>query len=250
MIPTDSCPDSSRAMPPITRLVAVLGSVLLVSAAPLAAQHCVIPGTLPRLSVRAAGGAEWGGDGYAAGGTLAVHGQRWFVAGEFADRGWGLGRRTYEGLPLPGYMERQHQVLGARAGGARPIGRRAALCFSVGYAVGTGLRIVSSGDPLLGGVGFFSHRRGRADVEVVRGITVGTVQLLPAISVGVMIVREEELLGDIVTSGPTGAVPITLTVGVPIGRTLVLRPRVNVPRGDRRGTSYGVDASVQLGAWR
>lgn len=210
----------------------------------------MIPASQPKLSVRASGGVEVGGDGHAAGGSLALHGPRWFVAGEFADRGWGLGRRTFSDSPSPGFMERQHQVLGVRAGGARALGRRAALCTSVGYGVGTGMRIASSNDPILGGVGFESHHRLRADLEVVRAVTVGNLTLLPALGVGVLFVREEELAGDIMLSGLTGYLPITMTVSVPVGRRVLLRPRLNVPRGDSRGASYGVDASVQLKAWR
>lgn len=227
-----------------------IGAALVVVSAPLAAQQCLIPGSVPPLSVRASGGADFGGEGHAAGGSLALHGQRWFVAGEFADRGWGLGRRTYRGLPLPGFMERQHQVLGLRAGGTRALGTRAALCGSLAYGIGTGLRVVPSGDPILGGAGFEAHRRVRADLEVVRAITIGDVRLLPALGIGVLFVREDEVQGDIFLSGLTGYVPITMMIGVPIGRHVTLRPRFNVPRGDARGTSYGIDASVQLGGFR
>jgi hypothetical protein len=147
-------------------------------------------------------------------------------------------------------MERQHQVLGLRAGGARALGQRAALCASVAYAMGTGLRFVSSGDPMLGGAGFESHRRVRADMEVVRAITLGNVRLLPALSVGLLLVREDEIQGDIALSGVSGYVPITMMIGVPIGRYITLRPRFNVPRGDSPGTSYGIDASVQMASFR
>ncbi len=226
------------------------GAALVLVSTPLAAQHCLIPGNVPAVSVRVSGGAEYGGEGYAAGGALALHGQRWFVAGELADRGWGLGRRTYRGLPLPGFMERQHQVLGLRAGGVRALGTRAALCTSLAYAIGTGLRVVSSGDALVGGSGFQSHHQVRADMEVVRAITIGDVRLLPALSVGLLLVREDEVQGDILLSGLSGYVPITMMLGVPIGRHVTLRPRFNVPRGDARGTSYGIDASVQLVGFR
>jgi hypothetical protein len=228
----------------------MIGAALVLATTPLAAQHCLIPGSVPALSVRAGAGTERGGDGYAAGGTLALHGQRWFVAGEFADRGWGLGRRTIRDSPLPGFMERQHQVLGLRAGGTHALGTRAALCSSVAYAIGTGLRVVPSGDPTLGGAGFESHHRVRADMEVVRAITIGDVRLLPAVSVGLLLFREDEVQGDIALSGLSGYVPITMMIGVPIGRHVTLRPRFNVPRGVARGTSYGIDASVQLTGFR
>jgi hypothetical protein len=250
---------SSREHPHVPFLrssaMCTIGAALVLARTPLAAQHCVIPGTVPTLSVRAGAGAELGGEGYAAGGSLALHGQRWFVAGEFADRGWGLGRRTYSptysGLSRPGIMERQHQVLGLRAGGARALGTRSALCASLAYASGTGLRFVSSGDPQVGGVGFTSHHRVRGDIEAVRAITLGNVRLLPALSVGLLLVAEEEIIqGDIIVSGPSRYVPITMMIGVPIGRHLTLRPRFNVPRGDARGTSYGIDASVQMTSFR
>lgn len=217
----------------------------------LVAQQCVAPGTVSGLALRVAGGLEWGGDGSARGGTVALHGRRWFVAGEFADRGWALGRRTYSGLPLPGYMERQHQVLGARAGVASALDDRTALCVSGGYAVGTGLGFELSGDPELGGVGFDAHRRVRADIELVHALTVRRVRLLPAVNLGVLFVRETELLGDIVDARVIGSLPITVTLGVPVGDAITLRPRYNVARRrSGRGPSYGFDAVVQLGRSR
>jgi hypothetical protein len=224
------------------------GALLLVPVDQLPAQHCVAPGTMPALALRAAGGLERGGEGSARGGTIALHGTRWFVAGEYTDRGWALGRRTYEGLPLPGYMERQHQVLGARAGIVRPLGHRSAVCVSGGYAVGIGLGFAFSGDPELGGAGFDAHRRMRADVEAVHTLRVGVLRLLPAINLGILLVQETELMGDIVSSGRTGYLPVTVSVGVPLGDAITLRPRYNLPRrGSQRGSSYGVDAVVQLG---
>jgi hypothetical protein len=235
---------------PAFSALCAIGAALVLVTTRLAAQHCVIPGTLSPVSVRASGGTEFGGEGYAAGGSLALHGQRWFVAGEFADRGWGIGRRTFRELPS-GIMERQHQVLGLRAGGARALGTRFVLCASLAYAIGTGLRVVSSGDPMLGGVGFTSHHRVRADMEVVRSITIGDLRLLPALSVGLLLVAEGEITeGDIALDGLSAYAPITMTIGVPIGRHVTLRPRFNVPRGDGRGTSYGIDASVQLSRLR
>jgi hypothetical protein len=231
---------------PRVSVLCLIATTLCLGTAPLKAQHCHTPGASPRLAIRAAGGVERGGKGHAAGGSLTLHARRWFVAGEFADRGWGLGRRTFRGLRLPGFMERQHQVLGLRAGGSLTLGTRSALCASLGYAIGTGLRVAYSGDPLQGGAGFESHHRVRADMEVARAITIGDVRLLPALSVGLLFVREEEIQDDIVLIGTTGYVPITMTVGVPIGRYITLRPRLNVPRGNDRGTSFGIDASVQL----
>jgi len=223
-------------------------AVLLLPMGQLRAQQCLAPGTVTALAMRVAGGLEWGGEGSARGSTLAVHGRRWFVLGEYTDRGWALGRRTYSGLPLPGYMERQHQVLGARAGLVRALDDRTALCVSSGYAVGSGLGFEMSGDPELGGVGFEAHRRVRADIELVHALTVRRVRLLPAVNVGVLFVRETELIGDIVNTGLTGYLPVTFTLGVPIGDAITLRPRYNAARRrSQRGASYGVDAVVQLG---
>lgn len=80
-------------------------------------------------------------------------------------------------------MERQHQVLG-----------------------------------VLGGVGFETHSRVRGDVELAHERTVGRVRLQPAASVGVLVVRERELQGDIESGGLMGYLPITLTLGVQLGR--------------------------------
>jgi hypothetical protein len=228
------------------RLVAL--AALLLPAASLDAQQCVAPGTVTGRAVRAAGGLEWGGEGSARGTTLALHGRRWFVLGEYTDRGWALGRRTYSGLPLPGFMERQHQVLGARAGFVRTLNDRTALCVSGGYAMGTGLGFELSGDPIIGGVGFDAHRRVRADIELIHELTVRGVRLLPAVNAGVLFVNESELQGDIMNIGTTGSLPITFTLGVPIGDALTIRPRYNAARRrNARGASYGIDAVVQLG---
>jgi hypothetical protein len=227
----------------------VLG--LIVSpAARAGAQHCVASGGATAPVLRAAGGLEWGGDGSARGATVSLHGRTWFVAGEFGDRSWAFGRRTFSGLPSSGFMERQHQVLGVRAGGRRELAPSTALCLSAGYARGTGLGYELSGDPLLGGVGFETHSRVRGDVELAHELTVGRVRLQPAASVGVLFVRERELQGDIVSEGLTGYLPITLTLGVPLGDVFTVRPRLNLPRGGSRGSSYGVDAMVQLGRRR
>ena len=223
-------------------------TALLLAALPLrnaAAQVCAAPNARG-VETRAAAGLEWGGDGYARGTMLSWHGRRAFVAAEFTDRGWGNGRRVLEGVPLPGNMERQHQVLGVRAGIARAFGTRTALCTSAGFGVGTGLSIQSSGDPELGGVGFESHRRFRADVEVVQRVTIGTVDLLPSASVGLLFFSESELSGDLMLSGLMGYLPITFTLGVPVHDRVLVRPRLNMPRGDQRGTSFGLDVMLRF----
>jgi hypothetical protein len=210
-----------------------------------AAQLCAAPLTRG-VETRAAAGLEWGGEGYARGTTLSWHGRRAFVAGEFTDRGWGNGRRQFEDAPLPGFMERQHQVLGVRAGIARALGGRTTLCTAAGFGVGTGLSIQPSGDPQSGGVGFESHRRFRADIEVVRRVAIGSVDLLPSASVGLLFFSESELSGDIMLSGLVGYLPITFTLGVPVHDRVLVRPRLNVPRGDQRGTSYGLDVTLRF----
>jgi hypothetical protein len=143
-------------------------------------------------------------------------------------------------------MERQHQVLGVRAGIARALGRRTTLCTAAGFGVGTGLSIQSSGDPQFGGVGFESHRRFRADIEVVRRVAIGSVDLLPSASVGLLFFSESELSGDIMLSGLVGYLPITFTIGVPVHDRVFVRPRLNVPRGDQRGTSFGLDVTLRF----
>jgi hypothetical protein len=234
------------------RSLSALAATLLL-ASPIAranAQHCVASGGATLPVVRAAAGLEWGGDGSARGAAVSLHGRRWFVAGEFGDRSWAFGRRRFSGLPVPGFMERQHQVLGVRAGGRHELTARSALCVSGGYARGTGLGYQLSGDPLLGGVGFETHTRVRGDVELAHDLTIGAVRIQPAASIGLLFVHERELQGDIVEEGLTGYLPITLTLGVPLGDVLTVRPRLNLPRGGSRGSSYGVDAMVQIGRLR
>jgi len=225
-------------------------AALLLPLSQLHGQQCLAPGTVTGLATRVAGGLEWGGEGSARGATLALHGERWFVLGEYTDRGWALGRRTFNDSPFAGFMERQHQVLGARAGLGRTLGERTALCVSGGYATGTGLGFESSGDPELGGAGFDAHRRVRIDLELVHAVDARGVRLRPAMNVGVLLVRERELQGDIMSEGFTGALPITFTLGVPIGEAFTLRPRANLGRFSQRGASYGVDAVLQLGGPR
>lgn len=226
-------------------VIRLAAAALLFPGTRAAAQHCIVPGSTPSLAVRAAAGTEWGGEGRASGGTLALHGRRWFVAGEYTDRGYALGRRQFwSGFSM---MEDQHQVLGVRAGSANPLGSRAAFCISGGYGMGTGMSLQSYGDPMLGGTGFESHRRLRADVEFVREMNVGGVRLLPAASAGLMLTWESELQGDIMLQGPNGYAPITFTLGVPVRDAFALRARFNTPPGRSRGSSFGLDAVVQFG---
>lgn len=218
---------------------------LLLAALPVcdaAAQLCAAPNARG-VETRAAAGLEWGGEGYARGTMLSWHGRRAFVAGEFTDRGWGNGRG---GVPLSGGMERQHQVLGVRAGLARALGGHTTLCTSAGFGVGTGLSIQSSGDPLFGGVGFESHRRFRADVELVQRVTIGSVDLLPSASVGLLFFFESEVSGDIILGPLKAYLPITFTLGVPVHDRVLVRPRINMPRGDQRGTSFGLDVTLRF----
>jgi hypothetical protein len=236
-------------LPPRIRRVAGLVALLL-PASQLHGQQCPPPGATTGVAARLAGGLEWGGNGSARGATVALHGHRWFVLGEYTDRGWALGRRTFQDSPFPGYMERQHQVLGARAGVVRALGTRTSLCVSGGYAAGTGLWYRYSGEPELGGVGFESHRRVRADLALAHAVTGRGMRLQPGMNVGVLFVRERELQGDIVSDGLTGALPISFTLGVPLGDAFTVRPRANLGRGSQAGASYGVDAVVQLGRAR
>ncbi len=219
-------------------------AALLIPGARASAQHCVTPGTTPSLAVRVAAGTEWGGEGSASGGTIALHGRRWFVGGEYTDRGYALGRRQFQ--PAFSVMESQHQVLGLRAGSVNPLGRHAAFCISGGYGIGTGMRVEYFGDPELGGAGFESHKRVRGDVEFVRELRIGAVRLLPSASVGILMSRETQFIGDIIEQGLQAYVPITFTVGVPVNDAFSLRARLNTPPGQSRGSSFGVDGVVHL----
>ncbi len=223
---------------------------MFLPVAALRAQLCLAPGTVTAPTGRLSGGLEWGGRGHAGGAAVALHHERWFVAGEYTDRGYALGRRRIPWAPSISFMEREHQVLGIRAGRVRPIGERGALCMSGGYATGTGLRVTRSGDPLSGGSGFEEHSRLRFDLEFVRAFTVGGVRLEPSVAAGVVWVRETRIAGDIIDDRFLGGhLPFTLAVGVPVGRQIMVRPRLNLPPGESRGPSWGLDATAPLGAW-
>jgi hypothetical protein len=233
----------------IALVCAVTSALLPVAAA--RAQLCLVPSTATAPVVRLSGGLEWGGRGHAGGVLLARHTPRWFVAGEYADRGYALGRGRVSSAPSISFMERDHQVLGIRAGRVRPVGERGALCVSGGLAVGTGLRMPSSGDPLAGGSGFESHQRLRVDLEFVRAITIRGVQFEPSVAAGVVWVRETRIAGDIIDSRLfDGHLPFTLALGVPVGRQIMVRPRANFPPGTTRGPSFGADVSVSFGNLR
>jgi hypothetical protein len=238
---------------PIARAARLAAIALMFVSLPvtaLRAQLCLASGTVTAQTARLSGGLEWGGQGHAGGAVLALHDQRWFVAGEYTDRGYALGQRRIPWAPSSSFMEREHQVLGVRAGRVRAIGERGALCMSGGFAVGTGLRVNRSGDPLLGGSGFESHNRLRFDLEFVRAFSFRGVQLEPSVAAGVVWVRETRIAGDIIDDRLFGGhLPVTLALGIPVGHQVMVRPRLNLPPGDSRGPSWGVDASVPLGAW-